>query len=236
MKSLYVWNDLACFLDVDCAKVEAEVRELFGRLSGEPCQYRLVTAEEHARWAERSTRGLSGVTITIGARPTRMLPCGASAVHHVPLQRRHASDGSTAEIRGWTQERIERLRSEIDADARLHVIEDVIVTGSTMRELRRGLRAAGHRGEIQCDALCANRRAAEQLRGAEGIHTRAEVWMEGEPLRESTLVCLHDLIFGDLGGRPFRVRDDLLQRFLFGETSRWMAWAQSYFRAWSPQS
>jgi hypothetical protein len=205
---LVVWNDLE--LCGYCANT-GELEDFLVGCRTNVRHYELLGPPDTAEWITRAKRG-SAPRLLVGTRPAALGLAG----FQISTTRHHGRDGETAHVAFSSSQDLQRLRYAVQAagEGELHLVEDVVVTGHTAALLVSACRDAGFSGQLSCDVLCASEQAVAAL-GNVGLEVRSSLWMKGPPLRGCTLLCLSDLLFGQLGDRPYLARRDLLARFLF---------------------
>lgn len=216
VKHLYVWNDMPLFLDnkkdihinkfLDLAKKCAE---------SNGADFHLINSVSYDKWCEMLTPMLNhSNVIQIGTRPS-LLALPKSNVMKLATVRSIDSNGITKSVGIKDIKGFDEWLSIIGSE--LHIVEDVLITGNTISCIVETIRNRGYKGQIILDVFCANVQALKKI-GSNMVNLtiNSHIKLEGIPIKQSTLICCHDLIYGYLGDRHYYECAELLAKF-FGD-------------------
>jgi len=217
MRALLVIDDLPLFVATDSppSVLAAHSEAVAATLCGLAPQAEVVPFQAMTSWWSRVTTPPADVHVLVGTRP-RLLharaptkPARASAL---PLTSRRRFDASGRTVGAEIVSAVPPLRSP--EQARIAVLDDVLMTGTTAVAALRTLREAGAR-RLGLALLVANERALERVRSEfPEAAIDVDLHVDYEPVAGGTVMFARDLLFGGIGGRAFLEHPALLTPFL----------------------
>lgn len=218
---LYLWNDLDLFEDS-----QKRSKMLWEKMN----EYLLLEKRDKEKLyycfgenlKDEWLKELGGVkdkfVISPGTRPTILLnKKGIKNFLQIQPQRIRNSQGSTKgiDIDDTEKKKIREYCSKSSSE--IFIVEDAIVNGETIKFLLDEIQESGFKGRVIVKVLFGNRRTINNIKNRYAFDIEYEVkkWMEGLPIEGSTLICMHDLLYGEIEkGIPYYERIDLLERFI----------------------
>lgn len=220
MKKLYFWNDLSIFEKRNLNNIDLIVRETLDRLHiNDKCKYYYISQLDFAGWVDKLNKKRFNDVITLGTRPNLISLDNINKKINLTFKRLFNNDGKTVDVKFIGHSNILTTDGLMGKNV-INVIEDVMVEGRTIETFLRMLSDNNFSGEINFFIFLANRSSINKLT----INCRlkanfyVEQYMEGEPISESSCLCIHDLMFGKLGERYYRECVDLLEKFFYENT------------------
>ncbi|MEV6927301.1 hypothetical protein AB0M46_22745 [Dactylosporangium sp. NPDC051485] len=208
---LHLVNDLPLLGScADEAALEALVADEAGRLAATvPAHLHYIGFPALEQMWARAAGTAADVHVLVGTRPDRLwarAPAGGRVLR-MRTARQHGADGRTqgVAISGADGAGLHR-------EARVCVLDDVLMSGNTVRAVLAALPAT-IRTEVR--VLIATAEGVVGIRhDFPGVPVEAEETLRLRPIREVTVFFLADLLFGTLLGRPFLQQTGLLRPFL----------------------
>lgn len=211
MKKLYLWNDLNLFFNSNALDgINVAMEAFANRTQG--CT--LIGAEEFPSWAKNIKRQDGEKGFLVGTRPNRLTLPNLEGFTPLCPRRVHQTTGTTATVTLPDEQRADLIHGLSD-HTEICIVEDVVVGGKTMESLCEIVKSYGPSKKTRFQFFVANQESLQTLvsRYSDVAEFESHYLMEGRPIEESTLICLYDLLFNNLGDHPFRDRYDLLGRF-----------------------
>lgn len=231
MRFLYLWNDLSIFFSFDRSKLEKKLSDLIYKMNhSNKCKYIYVGYDHLNKWIyQLKKQGIVNL-VTVGTRPDLIELEGLQNKANIKFQRNINEKGYT--------DRIELVDSdnrlnEFPIQGIIHVIEDVLVTGKTLNYLLDLFCKMNFQGQLVIHLFMANRNSLKKLHTNLPFKVYLDIhsFMDGEPIKQSTCLCLYDLIFNKLGEQYYKERIDLLEIYFYDYTSeliQFTIWAENY--------
>lgn len=213
---LHLVNDLPLFghLSAEVAADE-QVRAAVDRLARtNPARTGYVSFADFRAWWHRQREVPSGqACVLVGARPAllhELDPLDAAPEQVVPVRPKRQLNERGQTVAAVVPEA--ELLTGLAAD-RVRVLDDVLMSGSTLAAVLRVLAERERPVELSAELLIANARTSAQLRERTGVALGAWLSLDYEPILEGTVIFLTDLLHGQLRGKPFRSQHALLAPF-----------------------
>lgn len=219
---LYLWNDLSLFCK-DKFRVE-RIWKKFGkylnsenRKTKEQRWYCFGTGIVD-EWINDFSFNEDTFLICLGTRPAICLNRkGVNKYLHIKPQRIRTENGATGHIEITPIEKQLLEEGCKKANQKIYIIEDAIVNGKTIQFLLNQIEKVGFRGEVVVKVLFGNKEVicGFQDKYPFDVTFIIKEWMQGTPIKESTLICIYDLLYGLISeGTYYYERIDLLERFI----------------------
>ncbi|WP_221395395.1 hypothetical protein [Clostridium perfringens] len=215
MKYLYIWDDIEVFCEKKlCEKIESEFGEFLPYLNDiENTEFTLIKNKSFKNWASKFKNMDMDTVITIGTRPRTIFFKKDTLIKNIKLKRIISKDGETKKVEFLNGSK-KTLLDCIKNQNEIHFFEDVIVSGKTISSICDFLVKNNYSGKVVFHAFIANYEAVSKMGGKyKNISFEINKFMQGTPIKNSTLLCLYDLIFGKLGDKYYKERTDLLELF-----------------------
>ncbi len=215
MKSVYIWNDVDLFLKAQDSNFNKIIYDFLLKLKNNlDCYY--ISSESFINWSNNMLKGINKKsTITIGTRPKLIINKGTN----LNLERSIGSDGKSKDIR-FKGESEEKLENILNNGSQFYFFEDVLVGGNTIDFICKQIHFLFSNKplpKITFYIFYANWFSLQKLQEKwQNINFTVGNLMNGVPIKESTLICIYDLLYGVMNGKPYIENIDLLEYF-FGE-------------------
>lgn len=217
LKYLYIWDDIPIFYTIGVTEIERKIQDFLASIQSSRCKYILISAFEYRQWEEELKVKFFNNIITIGTRPSLLQLPHVINRTSIKVHRSFTSDGFTKSLEffnGTDQTILEKWSQDYDE---LHFIEDVIVTGSTLRFICKTLEFYHFQGKAIFHVFAANQNSVNRIKTSTNceIFFDSKIKLEKEAIEESTLLCLYDLLFNKHGDKLYKERTDLLEHFFY---------------------
>jgi hypothetical protein len=213
MKYLYLWNDLPLFFEKSCLRIEADIQDFLKSISNCDHSYFLISNNDFNLWAQHIKSIKSESIIAIGTRPNLIRLPNSLPIY--PKRNFVAGEKTPSSIciDEVTLQVLDQIRNKAP---NIILIEDVAITGKTLSKLCAVLTDC----LVTIEVFCANQRTVDFLRKSSRVKINPYILLQGEPIKESTLICLNDLLYGKINGKLYRERRDWLEFFLGGNVDK----------------
>lgn len=222
LKYLYMWNDIPIFDNINAIEIDRKIQNFFASIQSSKCKYILIYSHEYRQWTDQLNGKSFNNIITIGTRPSLLQLPHATNRTSIKMRRHFTSDGFTKSLEfcNIADQSIIEIWSHTYNE--LHVIEDVVVTGSTLQFICKILELYHFQGRVIFHIFCANQDSVNRIKTSTNyeIIFDSKIKLEKEAINESTLLCLYDLLFSKYGNKLYRERVDLLELFFFDKVSQ----------------
>jgi hypothetical protein len=222
MKYLYLWNDMPIFDKINVIEIDRKIQNFFALIQSSKCKYIFINSPEYNQWTDQLKGKSFNNVITIGTRPSLLQLPNATNTKSIKIRRHFTSNGFTKslEFSNKADQSIIEIWSHTYNE--LHFIEDVVVTGSTLQFICKILELYHFQGRVIFHIFCANHDSVKKLKTNINyeIIINSKINLEKEAIKESTLLCLYDLLFSKYGNKLYRERVDLLELFFFDKVSQ----------------
>ena len=222
MPRLYFWNDLKLFyqeLDQEAIRIWEEFRHYLIQNEGyNDLEYFCFDCDIYESWIEQLTFKSENI-FSVGTRPEKML-LKRKDLAFVPIKPRRIRNDNGGSKSILLSEKDKKVTKDVISKnpyGKIHIVEDVVVNGTTMTFLLEYIQKLGFKGTVLVDTIFLNIEAKKYIEKNYlfDLELKSCVLMEGKPIEESTLICLHDLLFGEIAdGKKYYERMDLLSVFL----------------------
>lgn len=215
MKSVYIWNDVDLFLKAQDSNFNKIIYDFTLKLKNNlDCYY--ISSESFINWSNNMLKGITEKsTITIGTRPKLIINTGTN----LNLERTIGRDGKSKNIR-FKRESEKKLENILNSDNQFYFFEDVLVGGSTIDFICKQIHFLFSNKplpNITFYIFYANQLSLQNLQEKwQNMNFTVGNLMNGLPIKESTLICVYDLLYGVMNGKSYIENIDLLKHF-FGE-------------------
>lgn len=188
MENIIVWNDLPLFCNGN-NNIDDDVFSIFGFL-GNACKCHFYSYEQTKEWAQQFKNN----GISIGRRPNKLFPSNINIVSYREKDPCGKANATFLESNSIDVLRKYICRNDID---NVIIYEDAIVEGKTMELVVREIRTVKNI-PISVKCLFAVENATNWLREEfEDLHIECLSILPGEPLQDSTILFMSDLISKD---------------------------------------
>lgn len=208
---LLLVNDLPLF-DPDPANGDALTGRLELALQDAPSEITILSYEDFVSAWRKPLDVIETNAVLVGTRPNLLI--NRYQPSNVPTwtvwsEREHDSRGFTTNAR-LTAPDVRELAARNEPCV---ILEDIIMSGTTISRILEHLSALG----VRCQAVYAVAGSTPSVLSLKQRWPAVEFYthmaLDFEPIVEGTAIFVRDLYFGNIGGRPFLERTDLLDRF-----------------------
>ncbi len=208
---LYLWNDLDLFINnSEIISLAQKLMEKITTCPNEKVKYKLFNGSEYLKWVN-SVNDKSENKIAIGTRPHIILERLKIKHSQLKITRQHLKNGKSSIIPTKISDTIKKV---FPKNKKISIYEDISVCGTTILELKRITDSLSLEAKnISINIFCMNNNTLKKLTSETNFNFQIHNIMEGIPIKNSTFLCLSDLINGYIGERKYIDCKDLLEKF-----------------------
>lgn len=228
MPKLYLWNDLKLFYhqsNQEVIRIWEEFRKYIIQNDGyNNVEYFCFDSDILECWIKQLNYETEKI-VSVGTRPAKMLKKRQDLdfIPITPCRIRSANGGSKCIVLSDKDKKVLKDVISSNLNGKIHIVEDAVVNGATIACLMEFIQKQGFKGTILVNTIFLNIEAKKIIEKEYSfdLKLKSYVMMEGKPIEESTLLCLYDLLFGEITeGKKYYERMDLLSVFLCNKNNQ----------------